>query len=53
MLVGFRRVPVREDIGPDPARLFEGYKRIVEHREERYRDFSQTIKLYQEIFGLR
>lgn len=52
MLVSFRRVPVREDIDPDPPRLFKGYKRIVEHPED-YKDFGQTIKLYQEIFKLR
>ena len=52
MLVGFRRVPVREDVDPDPPRLFKGYKRIVEHPEE-YRNFSETVKLYQEIFNLR
>jgi ABC-type Fe3+ transport system substrate-binding protein len=52
MLVGFRRIPVREDINPDPPRLFKDYKRIVEHPED-YKDFAQTIKLYQEIFGLR
>ncbi len=52
MLVGFRRISVREDIEPDPPRLFRGYKRIVEHPED-YRNFSETIKLYQEIFGLR
>jgi iron(III) transport system substrate-binding protein len=52
MLVGFRRVPVRQDIDPDPPRLFNGYKRIVEHPED-YKDFAQTIKLYQEVFGLR
>ncbi len=52
MLVGFRRIPVREDIDPDPPRLFKGYKRIVEHPED-YKDFAQTIKLYQDIFGLR
>jgi len=52
MLVGFRRIPVREDVDPDPPRLFKGYKRIVEHPED-YKNFAQTIKLYQEIFGLR
>jgi iron(III) transport system substrate-binding protein len=52
MLVGFRRVPVREDVEPDPPRLFKGYKRIVEHPED-YKDYAGTIKLYQEIFGLR
>lgn len=51
MLGGFRRIPVREDVEPDPARLFRGYKRIVEHPEE-YKNFSETVKLYREIFGL-
>lgn len=52
MLVGFRRIPVREDVDADPPRLFRGYKRIVEHPEE-YKNFSETVKLYQEIFHLR
>ncbi len=52
MLVGFRRIPVREDIDPNPPRLFRGYKRIVEHPEE-YKNFSETVRLYQEIFNLR
>jgi len=52
MLVGFRRIPVREDVDPNPPRLFKGYKQIVEHPED-YKNFAQTIKLYQEIFGLR
>ena len=52
MLVGFRRIPVREDIEADPPRLFRGYKRIVEHPED-YKNFNETIKLYQEIFGIR
>jgi iron(III) transport system substrate-binding protein len=52
MLVGFRRIPVREDVDPDPPRLFRGYTRIVEHPED-YKNFNETIKLYQEIFGIR
>ncbi|MFQ5902890.1 MAG: substrate-binding domain-containing protein [Candidatus Binatia bacterium] len=32
-LVGFRRIPVRKDVKTDPARLFKGYKRIVENPE--------------------
>lgn len=52
MLVGFRRIPVRPDVNPDPPRLFKGYKRIVEHPEE-YKNFSETVRLYQEIFRLR
>jgi iron(III) transport system substrate-binding protein len=52
MLVGFRRIPVREDVDPDPPRLFKGYKRIVEHPED-YKDFNTTVRLHQEIFGIR
>ena len=52
MLVGFHRIPVREDVEPDPPRLFRGYKRIVEHPED-YRNFDATVKLYQEIFDVR
>ena len=52
MLVGFRRIPVRGDVDPEPARLFRGYKRIVENPEE-YKNLNETRKLYQKIFGLR
>jgi ABC-type Fe3+ transport system substrate-binding protein len=52
MLVDFRRIPVRDDVDPDPPRLFRGYKRIVETPED-YRNLDETIKLYQEIFHLR
>ena len=52
MLVGFRRIPVREDVEPDPPRLFRGYKPIVEHPED-YKNFNKTVMLYQEIFGIR
>lgn len=51
MLIGFSRIPVREDVDPKPLRLFRGYKRIVEHPEG-YKNFSETVKLYREIFGL-
>lgn len=43
--------PPREDVEPDPPRLFRGYKRIVEHPEG-YKNFSETVKFYREIFGL-
>ena len=51
-LVGLSRIPVREDVKPQPARLFGGYKRIVESPGE-YENFSEVIKLYQEIFNVR
>ena len=43
MLVGFRRIPVREDVDADPPRLFKGYKRVVEHPED-YRNFNETVQ---------
>lgn len=52
MLVDFRRIPVRKDVEPNPPRLFKEYERIVEHPEE-YKNFTETVKLYQEIFHLR
>lgn len=52
MLVGFRRIPVREDVDADPPRLFKGYKRVVEHPED-YKNFNETVRLYQEILGIR
>jgi iron(III) transport system substrate-binding protein len=52
MLVAFRRIPVREDVEPDPPRLFRGYKRIVEHPED-YKHFNEIIEQYQEILGIR
>ena len=51
-LVGLSRIPVVEDVKPQPARLFGGYKRIVESPEG-YENFSEVIKLYQEIFNIR
>ena len=51
-LVGLSRIPVREDVKPQPARLFGGYKRIVENPDA-YENFSEVIRLYQEIFNVR
>jgi iron(III) transport system substrate-binding protein len=52
MLVKFRRIPVREDVEPEPPRLFKGYKRIVENPED-YRHMNETIKIYQDILDIR
>jgi iron(III) transport system substrate-binding protein len=52
MLVGFRRIPVREDVDADPPRLFKDYKRIVEHPED-YKNFNTIVRLYQQILGIR
>jgi iron(III) transport system substrate-binding protein len=51
-LVGFKRIPVREDIPPEPERLIKGYKRVVENPEE-FEDFKEVVRLYQEVFNLR
>jgi ABC-type Fe3+ transport system substrate-binding protein len=51
-LVKFRRIPVRDDVEPAPPRLFRGYERVVESPEG-YKNFSETVRLYQEIFNLR
>jgi iron(III) transport system substrate-binding protein len=51
-LVGLSRIPVREDVKPEPARLFDGYKRVVESPQG-YENFSEVIRLYQEIFNVR
>jgi len=52
MLVGMRRIPVRRDVDVDPPRLSGGYKRIVLNPES-YKNFSDTVKLYKEIFELQ
>jgi iron(III) transport system substrate-binding protein len=51
-LVGLSRIPVRQDVKPQPARLFDGYKRVVENPEG-YENFSEVVRLYQEIFNVR
>ncbi|HZA56550.1 MAG TPA: extracellular solute-binding protein [Candidatus Udaeobacter sp.] len=52
MLTGMQRIPVRKDVEPNPPRLFRGYKRVVENRED-YKDFEGLVKLYNEIFKIR
>ena len=52
MLRSFQRVPVRKDVEPDPARLFRGYKYVIENPED-YAKFDETVKLYLDIFKLR
>lgn len=53
-LVGFQRIPTRRGVEPNPARLFKGYKRIVEKPHEiKEKDLSRAVKLYQNILKLR
>jgi iron(III) transport system substrate-binding protein len=51
-LRAFQRIPVRKDVEPDPARLFRGFKYVIENPEA-YQDFDATVKQYLEIFKLR
>jgi iron(III) transport system substrate-binding protein len=51
-LPGYQRIPVRRDVEPDPARLFRGFKYVIENPED-YKDFDATVKQYLEIFKLR
>jgi hypothetical protein len=44
MVGGFKRIPVRNNVKPDPSRLFNGYKRIVELPED-YENFPETVAL--------
>ncbi len=53
-IVGFQRIPTRRGMDPNPARLFKGYKRIIEKPHERdAKAFSRAVKHYQEILKLR
>lgn len=52
MLLEFQRIPVRRDVEPKPARLFRGYKRVIE-RPDDYKYFAENVKLFQQIFGTR
>jgi iron(III) transport system substrate-binding protein len=51
-LRGYQRIPVRKDVEPDPARLFRGFKYVIENPED-YKDFDASVKQYLEIFKLR
>lgn len=44
------RIPSREDVDPDPPRLFRGFKKVVQDIENDTID--ESIELYQKIFGL-
>jgi iron(III) transport system substrate-binding protein len=44
------RIPSREDVDPDPPRLFKGFKTVVQDLEND--TMEQSVDLYQKIFGL-
>jgi iron(III) transport system substrate-binding protein len=52
MLRSFQRIPVRTDVEPDPPRLFRGFKRVIENPDA-YKNFDETVSLYNSIFKLR
>jgi iron(III) transport system substrate-binding protein len=46
-----KRIPLRKDVEPDPARLLKGYKRVA-LQPEGYTDIRGLVKLYGEIFNV-
>ena len=53
MLVGFRRIPVREDVEPGPAAALQGLQADRRSTRKTIKTSTETVRLYQEIFGLR
>ena len=47
-----KRIPLRRDVEPDPARLLRGYKRVV-LQPEGYSDVRGLVKLYREILNVQ
>jgi len=47
-----QRTTVRRDVEPDPPRLIKGYRRVV-LQPQRLEQFNETVKLYNEIFGVQ
>jgi ABC-type Fe3+ transport system substrate-binding protein len=53
LLRSFQRIPVRKDVEPDPPRLsLSAYKYVIESPEG-YKNFEETVSLYNSIFKLR
>jgi len=44
-----KRIPLRKDVEPDPARLLKGYRRVA-LQPEGYTDIRGLVKVYGEIF---
>ena len=44
------RIPSREDVDPDPPRLFRGFKKIIQDLEND--TMEESVELYQKIFNL-
>lgn len=52
MMRGFYRVPSRQDVDPNPPRLFRGYKMAI-IRPDDQKALKENAKLYDKIFGVR
>jgi iron(III) transport system substrate-binding protein len=52
ILKSFNRVPIRNDVDPDPPRLVRGYKRVTMF-PEMFADLEATQRTYNEIFRIR
>jgi len=44
------RIPSRADVDADPARLINGFKKVVQDIEND--SMAESIKLFQQTFGL-
>jgi ABC-type Fe3+ transport system substrate-binding protein len=44
------RIPSREDVDPDPPRLFRGFKKVIQDLEND--TMEESVELYQKIFNL-
>jgi iron(III) transport system substrate-binding protein len=53
LLRSFQRIPVRKDVEPDPPRLSLGAYKYVIESPEGYKNFEETVSLYNSIFKLR
>lgn len=51
LLQSFHRVTTRHDVKPEPARLIEGFKRVVLSPED-HQNLAENAKLYKEILAL-
>ena len=48
----FRRIGPRKDVKPDPAKLFEGFRRRV-IAPENYKNLREITKLHNDALGVR
>ncbi len=51
-LAGVQQIPVRRDMEPRSKPVFQGHQWFVE-RPDKHENFTETVKLFREIFGSR